>query len=563
MSQRYQASFIAWRFYLVLGFIFLAAFGLAFRVFDLTILDHAFLKKEGDQRALRLVSSPAIRGMIVDRQGYPLAVSTTVYSIWVNPTEFNADSAMLRALSNELTIKPSELLKLVKNSSKKSRVFVYLKRGLSPEIASRIKALQIPGVYSQEEYHRYYPEGEVAAHVIGFTNIDDHGQEGLELAYNDWLQGEGGKSWVIKDRLGRTISDIENIQAKKAGQDLMLTIDRRIQYLAYRALAQSMAENAASSGSAIVLDVKTGQILAMVNQPSFNPNHRPTKMSDVYRNRAVTDTFEPGSTIKSFSIAAALASHKFTPSTVINTNPGWFHLGKNIVKDHKNNGEITVSRILELSSNVGVSKIMLALPPDTLWNMLNKMGFGEATQIGFPGEQSGSLIKKNPWSDFGLATLSFGYGLSVTTLQLAQAYLAIANDGVKIPVSLIMQDKIPTGERVLESSVAKEMLAMMETVVLSKETNAKKALVPGYHVGGKTGTALLAGEGGYQKHRYTSSFVGIAPLTSPRFVVAVVIHDPKGKKYYGADVAAPVFQQIMEGALRVYDVPPDQLPALS
>jgi cell division protein FtsI (penicillin-binding protein 3) len=559
VSQKHQASYLAWRFYFILIFIACTALILAFRVFDLAILDQPFLKKQGDQRALRLVSTPAFRGMIVDRNGYPLAVSTSVYSIWANPKEFNATNDELRSLANQLGMKPKEVSSLIKMSAKKSREFVYLKRGMSPEIANKIKALEIDGVYSQEEYRRYYPEGEVAAHVIGFTNVDDHGQEGIELAYNEWLEGAQGKKWVVKDRLGRTISDIQAVQDKKSGQDLMLTIDRRIQYLAYRELAAGVLENKAASGTVIVLDVKTGQILAMVNQPSFNPNNRPAKMNDVYRNRAVTDTFEPGSTIKTFSIATALTSGKFAPTTMINTNPGWLHVGHNIVKDHKNNGEISVSQVLELSSNVGVTRMILTLPQNALWNTLNKVGFGEATYIGFPGEQAGSLTKQNPWSDFALATLSFGYGMSVTPLQLAQAYLVIANNGIKIPVSLIMQNKPITGERVISESVAKKMLAMLETVVLSKVTTAKNAAVPGYHVGGKTGTALLAGDGGYQKHRYTSSFVGIAPLSNPRFVVAVIIHDPQGKKYYGADVAAPIFQKVMEGTLRIYDVPPDQL----
>lgn len=555
MNQKQQPTYIAWRFYLILIGIGIIVCGLGWRVFDLAIINQHFLRQQGDERVRRLVSSPAFRGMIMDRNGYPLAVSTAVYSAWINPQEVSVNALTDPTLSKLLEIKTKELVADAKRYQKKKREFVYLKRGLSPEIAKRIKALAIPGLYLQQEYKRYYPEGEVASHVIGFTNVDDHGQEGLELLYNDWLQGEDGKKWVIKDRLGRVISDMQVVQEEKPGRDITLSIDRRLQYLAYRELMAGVLQNKASSGSAIILDVKTGEVLAMVNQPSFNPNNRPTKISDIFRNRAVTDIFEPGSTIKAFSIASALDSKHFQPDTIINTSPGWIRVGHNVVKDEHNNGELSVTQIMQISSNVGVTKMILSLPPDQLWSLLHRVGFGEITGIGFPGEQNGSLIKHHPWGAFTLATLGFGYGISVTALQLARAYLVLANDGKKIPVSLLRLTDAPSGEKVMDATVAKQMLSLMEAVV--DEGTGHPAKVPGYRVAGKTGTAKMVGENGYQKHHYTSSFVGIAPASHPQFVVAIVIHDPQGKQYYGGDVAGPVFKNIMEGTLRIMDVPPD------
>lgn len=554
-----EPLYIAWRFYLVLGMITFAVFGLVWRVVDLSIFNQHFLRHQGDERVLRLVSTPSFRGMITDRNGFPLAVSTTVFSAWINPQEFSADKSALSSLAKLTGLKSKDIKQLADVNAKKKREFVYLKRSLSPEVANAIKSLDIAGVYLQQDYHRYYPEGEVMSHVIGFTNIDDKGQEGIELAYNDWLQGEQGKKWVVKDRIGRVISDVQTIQDEKAGSDIALSIDRRIQYLAYRELLAGVQENKATSGSVVVLDAKTGEILAMVNVPSFNPNNRAGVKTEVMRNRAVTDLFEPGSTIKTFSIASALSSGKFKPNTVIDTYPGWMRVGHNLVRDEHSKGPMTVTEILQISSNVGVTKMILTLPPDQLWEMLHQVGFGEPTGISFPGEQNGVLIKHNPWGQFTLATLAFGYGMSTTTLQLARAYLALANDGIKKPVSLLRLDKAPVGERVMSEKVAREMLAMMESVT-SKGGTAEAASVPGYRVAGKTGTAKKVGAGGYQKHSYTSSFVGIAPMTNPRLVVAVVIHDPQGKFYYGGFVSGPVFEKIMEGTLRMLNIAPDALP---
>lgn len=555
---KFQPVFIAWRFYLILTVILLAVTGLIWRVFDLSVLDQHFLRQQGDERVLRLVSTPAFRGMIVDRYGFPLAISTRVYSVWINPKEFSPSKKDLPRVAGLLDLNPKEITDILKRGQKAKREFVYLKRSMPPEIANRIKALNLPGIYAQEAYRRYYPEGEVAAHVVGFTNVDDHGQEGLELGYNEWLQGEQGQKWVVKDRLGRIISDVQKIQEQRPGHDLVLSVDRRIQYLAYRELMTGVVKNKAVSASAVVLDVKTGEVLAMVNQPSFNPNNRPERMNENYRNRAVTDTFEPGSTIKAFSVASALDSGHFKPDTLIDTSPGWMRVGRNRVMDHENNGPLTVTQILQKSSNVGVTRMVLGLPPNQLWNVLHRVGFGESTGINFPGEQSGALVKHEPWGSFTLATLAFGYGISVTALQLARAYDVLANEGIKLPISLLKVDVPPKGERVMDEKRAREMLTLLESVV-QKGGTAEAASVPGYRVAGKTGTARQAGEHGYQAHRYTSSFVGIAPLTNPRVVVAVVIHDPQGRQYYGGEVSGPVFSKIMEGTLRILDVPPDNL----
>ena len=556
MNQKTKASFIAWRFYLVLSLIFLAVLGLGWRIFDLTILNQHFLRHQGDERFLRLVNTPGFRGMIVDRNGFPLAVSTTVYSVWANPQEFDAASEHLSSLATLLGMKSKEILTLIKRNQKLKREFVYLKRALSPEVTNQIKLLQMPGVYMQQEYRRYYPEGETTAHVIGFTNIDDKGQEGLELNYNDWLAGEPGKKWVIRDRIGRIIADVKEVQEQKPGHDLVLSIDRRIQYLAYRELLAGIKANDAASGSVVVLDARTGEVLAMVNQPSFNPNNHQTSSSADFRNRAVTDTFEPGSTIKAFTVASGLELGKYQPDSVIDTSPGWMRVGRNVVKDEKDNGLLSLSQLLQISSNMGAARIVLSLPPNELWNVLHRVGFGEATGAGFPGEQDGQLVKHDPWGSFTLATLSFGYGMSTTALQLARAYDVLANEGVKLPVSFLRLDKPPQGERVLDAKVSKEMLLLLEAVL--QKGPGHEASVPGYRVAGKTGTSKIVGAGGYEKHRYTSSFVGIAPLTNPRLVIVVVIHDPRGKQYYGGYVSGPVFSKIMEGALRLLDVAPDE-----
>lgn len=555
-------AFIPWRFYLLLTIILMVIAGLALRVVDLTVIKRGFLQHQGNVRAIRAVNTPAFRGMITDRNGYPLAVSTEVYSIWMNPQDFVSSPQYIKMLSQLLAIPTEHFQDILNQNKKKPHEFVYLKRAINPILATQVKNLQIPGIHLQEEYKRYYPEGEVAAHVVGFTNVDDKGQEGLELTYNDWLSGVSGKKLVVKDRMGRSIANLQTVQLEKPGKDLVLAMDKRIQYLAYRELMQGVQKNIAASGTVIVVDVKTGEVLAMVNQPSFNPNNRPAHQEEVYRNRAVTDTFEPGSTIKAFSIASGLDSGRFTPNTMIETSPGWMRVDRRIVRDEHNNGVLSLAQVLQLSSNVGVTKMILSLKPDQLWNILHKMGFGEITGLGFPGEQSGSLVKRPKWAPFTLATLSFGYGISVTPVQLAEAYSIFANEGMKIPLSLLKLDKPPVGERVMNPKIAKQMLELLEGVTTAKRGTGEFARVPGYRVAGKTGTAVMAGLHGYQKHHYTTTFIGIAPVSKPRLLVAVIIHDPKGKQYYATFVAAPVFEKIMEGALRILNVAPDDVGSL-
>jgi len=563
VKQQPHASYIAWRFYLLIGLIFVIVLGLILRMLDLSVLKRHFLQSQGNARVLRTVMTPAFRGMITDRNGYPLAISTSVFSIWINPEEFAPTLEQIKTLGQILTIKPMDIRLLLKRYVNSHHQFVYLKRDMPPTIADQIKSLAIPGLYLQQSFKRYYPEAEVAAHVVGFTNVDDRGQEGLELAYNDWLTGKSGKTLVVKDRIGRTISNVQNVSAQQPGHDLILSINRRIQYIAYRELMTGIKENVAESGSVIVVDVKTGEVLAMVNQPSFNPNKRMAGTSDAFRNRAVTDTFEPGSTIKAFSVASAFDSGKYKPTTLIDTYPGWMRVGHDVVRDEHNNGLLTITQILQLSSNVGVTKMILPLPPNQLWTMLRNVGFGEVTGIGLPGERSGELPRRERWSPFAIATLSFGYGMSVTALQLTQAYMIFANHGVKIPLSILRIERLPVGEQVIKAKVADQMLAVLESVVdqnsgKEAQSTGKAAQIPGYRVAGKTGTAKIVGVNGYEKHRYVSSFVGIAPVSHPRFIVAVVIRDPRGKNYYAAQVTAPIFKRIMEGTLHALNVPPDE-----
>ncbi|MEO8400475.1 MAG: penicillin-binding transpeptidase domain-containing protein [Gammaproteobacteria bacterium] len=563
MKYKLQIAFIPWRFYLLSILILLVVAGLIIRMIDLAVIERHFLRNQGDARALRLVSEPSFRGMITDRNGYPLAVSTSVYSVWFNPKELlePLPPKTLKDLASVLTMNPKNIQSLLSQPKNKNREFLYLKREVSPAIANQVKLLKIPGVFLQQDYKRFYPDGEIAAHVIGFTNIDDRGQEGLELAYNGWLTGRPGKKYVIKDRLGRIITNVQTMQTQQSGNDLVLSINRRIQYLAYRELMAGIEKNQAVSGSVIVLDVNTGEVLAMVNQPSYNPNKIIPQQKDSIRNRAVTDTFEPGSTIKAFSITTALESGKFKPNNIIDTSPGWINVDRHVVQDEHNNGPITLTQILQLSSNVGVTKVMLTLPSTQLWNLLHRFGFGEVTGVGFPGEQAGRLIKRPTWKPFALATLSFGYGIAVTPLQLAHAYATLANGGVKIPLTLLRQEKPPVGERVIDPKIARLMLGMLQSVV-EKGGTAEDARVPGYVVAGKTGTANLVGVHGYEKHRFNSSFVGIAPATRPRLVVAVIIHDPRGKQHLGGFVSGPVFEKIMEGSLRILNIAPDDPASL-
>jgi cell division protein FtsI (penicillin-binding protein 3) len=546
------------RVILIAGMV-LALVTLVWRAVSLQVLDKDFLQVQGEARHLRVEELPAHRGMILDRQGDPLAVSTQVESVWVNPQELVGVQAGITALARLLSLDRNYVQQLVAGHA--GREFVYLQRHISPALAEQVRTMDIPGVYLQKEYKRYYPAGEVAAQVIGFTNIDDVGQEGLELAYGDWLRGEPGAKRVIKDGQRHTIEDVESIRRPRPGKDLVLSIDRRIQYLAYRELLAAMKEHGARAASAVVLDVRTGQILAMVNQPSYNPNNRQKLQRQTMRNRAVTDVFEPGSTMKPFIVACALEDGRYTPVTAVETTPGWFRVGRNTIRDVHNYGLLDVTGVIRKSSNVGITKIALSLPAERIWSTLSGVGFGTPTESGFPGEASGLLVNYRNWKEIETATLAFGYGMSATPLQLAHAYATLAGGGIRRPVSFLHQAAAPEGQRVISPHVAQQVIDMLEQATGPRGT-APAAQVAGYRVAGKTGTVHKSVAGGYAHDKYLSVFAGLAPASDPRLVMVVMVDEPAKGDYYGGLVAAPVFSRVMSGALRLMAVPPDKLPLL-
>lgn len=531
---------------------------LVWRALDLQVLHRDFLRGQAEARHLRVVSIPAIRGTITDRNGEPLAMSTPIDSVWANPQELINAREYLPRLAKVLELDRRALERLVEERA--DREFVYLKRHVSPEQAAQVMALQAPGVALQREYKRFYPAGEVAAHVVGFTNVDDIGQEGLELAFNDWLQGKPGTKRVLKDGKGRIIQDVESIREPRPGQNLVLSIDRRVQYLAYRELKSAVLENRARGGSAVILDVRTGEVLAMVSQPSYNPNNRKDLNGNQYRNRAVTDVFEPGSVVKPFVVAIGLESGRYRPDTPIETSPGQYRLGRFTIKDIRNYGLIDVATVISKSSNVGATKIALSLPAERLWDIYRRVGFGADTGSGFPGEASGLLRHYRQWREIDHATLSFGYGLSVTPLQLARAYAVLAGDGIRRPVSFLRLEAPPAGEPVVAPAIVTQLRPMLEAAVATGGT-AAQAQVAGYRVAGKTGTVRKSSVGGYAEDKYRSVFVGMVPASRPRLVMAIMIDEPRGEEYYGGLVAAPVFSKVMSGALRLLNIPPDDLPA--
>ncbi|AWN73733.1 penicillin-binding transpeptidase domain-containing protein [Legionella anisa] len=546
------------RLIVVSTFFSLLLFILIWRMVDLTVLHRQFLQGQGNARSLRVVDIPAHRGMIMDRNGTPLAISTPVESVWVNPKEFAPDKEQFMSFAEYLNLTPQQLSRKIVDAENKELEFLYLQRQLPPPLAKKIKALKIPGVNFQKEFKRYYPDSDSISQLVGFTNVDDQGLEGIELAYQDWLKGVVGKKRVIKDRLGRVIEELGVIKQPRPGRDMTLSIDRRLQYLAYSELTKTVEEFAAKSGSVVVIDTENGEILAMANVPSYNPNSRGRYDKDSYRNRAVTDMFEPGSVIKTFSIASALETGLFTPSTIIDTNPSWMNVQGRIVRDIHNYGVLDVTGVLQHSSNVGVTKMVLASPPEQLIGLLQRCGFGQRTESTCPGESEGSIVNIKDAKPFVLATVSFGYGLSVTALQLAKANMVFANLGKLIPVTLLHNDPPTPGVQVMKPETAQQVLSMMEAV-LGKDGTGKAARVPGYRVAGKTGTARIAGKDGYKDRKYTASFIGIAPVSKPKFVVVVIIHEPSRKGYYAAAVAAPLFAKVMSGALRLFNIPTDEL----
>ena len=548
------------RRWFILGFFMCGMLALSSRAIYLQLWNNDFLKEHGDARSIRVVEIPSHRGVITDRNGDQLAMSTPVDSIWAKPRKVFEDVEKLPALAKALGVSVKDLHQTLRDRI--NRDFIYLQRHATPDVVEAIQQLEVSGVSTQREYKRYYPAAEVSSHIIGFTNIDDQGQEGLELAYDNWLSGEPGLKRVLKDRLNRVIENIESIKPPQPGKDLVLSIDRRVQYLAYRELAAAVKYHRARGGSLVMLDVKTGEVMAMVGQPSYNPNNRSGLKSVYYRNRAVTDVFEPGSTMKPFTIAAGLEFGNFQPLTRVDTAPGYIKVGDHTIRDMHNYGDINVTKVITKSSNVGASKIALSLEPEDFWDALARFGFGQPTGSGFPGESSGTLNPYNTWSDVEMATLSFGYGLSVTPLQLAHAYSVIANGGVMLPVSFLKVTPPVSGKRVLSETVTRQVRKMLETVV-SSEGTGKRAAIRGYRVIGKTGTVHKSIRGGYSDDRYLSLFAGIAPASDPRFAMVVLIDEPRGDHYYGGVVAAPVFSRVMEGTFRILNIAPDDLPAIT
>jgi cell division protein FtsI (penicillin-binding protein 3) len=544
-----------WRFLLVL--ILIAMTVLIGRAVYLQVLDRQFLKRQGDLRHVGILPVPAHRGRIIDRNGELLAVSMPVKSIWVNPKEFRkvqVPEDRLKAMADLLGLSVGDIEARI--GSDENRGFVYLKRRISPELADQVIGLGLPGVYGEREYRRYYPTGEVTAHLLGFTDIEDKGQEGMELAFDDSLKGVEGAKRIIRDGQRRVIEGLEDIRLPVPGQDLTLSIDERLQYLAYRELKKAVMQHRARSGSLVLLDTQTGEVLAMVNQPSFNPNSRAKMRGNASRNRAITDLYEPGSTMKPFAVACSLELGLTRPETVIDTNPGQMQVGHNTVKDVHNYGVLDVGRILQKSSNVGVTKIALAVPAKKFWAFYNNLGFGQPLETHFPGEATGRLPDYQGWNAFEQATLSFGYGVSTSTLQLGRAYLSLANNGVIPMVGLLKRSEPPETHRIMSSRTAITVRTMLERVV-TREGTAIRASVPGFRVAGKTGTVKKAGPHGYSSGLYMGLFAGIAPSSRPRLAMVVVIDEPTGGEYYGGVVAAPVFSSVMEGALRLLNIAPD------
>lgn len=542
-----------WRQRLVLFLLLTGFVVLLGRALYLQGIDNEFLGDKGRARYERMIEIAATRGRITDRHGDPLAVATPVRSIWAIPEDARLSPAQSRELARLLGIEVRELNRKLAAE----RDFVYLKRQLPPVLADQITALRLPGIHQQAEYRRYYPAGEVTAHVLGFTGVDDVGQEGIELAFETQLAGKPGSRRVIKDRRGNVVEDVGSVHPPIEGRDITLALDAKIQYLAYTHLRQAIIENHAKAGSVVVLDARSGEVLALVNLPSFNPNNRVGLSGAQLRNRALTDSFEPGSTLKPLTIALALEEGKVRFDSPIQTAPGKLNIGPATISDAHVHGLLTVAQVIQKSSNVGAAKIALSLQPQSMWKMFTDVGFGAPLKLGFPGEVGGRLRPAKAWRPIEQATMSYGHGISVTLIQLARAYLAFARDGDLLPLSLTRVDTpVAPGKQVFSAQTAREVRAMLEMVVGPGGT-APKAHVPGYRVAGKTGTAHKAEDGGYAKNKYVASFVGFAPVSDPRLVIAVMVDEPSNGKYYGGDVAAPVFAKVMGGALRALGVPSD------
>ncbi len=549
-----------YRLIIVLGFLLLFVAAIASRIVYLHIFHHEFLAKQGDARAMRHIPIPAHRGVITDRNGEPLAVSTPVLTLWANPKELIADKARWSELAVALDLKPADLIKRIENNA--AREFMYLVRGLTPERGQQVLDRKISGVYGKEEFRRFYPAGEVAAHLVGFTDIDEHGREGIELAFDEWLTGVPGKRQVIKDRRGDLIRDVQVKENAKPGKSLALSIDLRLQYLAHRELRNALLEFEAKAGSLVMVDVRTGEILAMVNHPTYNPNNRRHLKPQAMRNRAMVDVFEPGSTVKPFSIAAALGTGRWTPQSTVDSGDGWMKIGRYTIRDVSRGGVLDLAGVLKKSSNVAISKIALDIGAQPVYSAMQSVGFGVDTGLSFPGERVGQLPMHRKWGEAETATLAYGYGLSVTAVQLAHAYAVLANEGRNMPLSLLHKNQAASeGIQAIDPKISRDVMHMLQAVVEEDDGGGARARVPGYHVGGKSGTAKkLATGGGYTNNSYRSLFAGAGPIDNPRVAAVVVIDEPSKGGYYGGLVAAPVFGRVMAGALRMLNVRPDNLP---
>ena len=548
------------RFMLILGFLLFFACAIAARIVYLHVFHHEFLAMQGDARAMRHIPIPAHRGVITDRNGEPLAVSTPVMTLWANPKELMKDKARWAELAGALELKPAELAQKIEANA--GREFMYLARRLTPEHGQKVLDRKIAGVYSREEFQRFYPAGEVAAQLVGFTNIDDRGQEGIELAFDQWLTGVPGKRQVIKDRRGDLIRDLQVKENAKPGKELALSIDLRLQYLAHRELRNTILEFEAKAGSLVMIDVRTGEILAMVNHPTYNPNNRRSLDPQATRNRALIDVFEPGSTVKPFSIAAAIGTGRWQPESKVDTGNGQMRIGRYTIRDVSRGGNLNLTEVLMKSSNVAISKIALDIGAQPVYDVMQGVGFGADTGLGFPGERVGQLPMHRKWGQAETATLAYGYGVSVTAVQLAHAYAVLGNQGRNMPLSLLRRDReVEQGAQVIDPKISRDVMKMLQAVVEENGGGGARAKVVGYHVGGKSGTAKkLAAGGGYTKSSYRSLFSGVGPVDNPRVATVVVIDEPSKGGYYGGLVAAPVFGRVMAGALRILNVRPDNLP---
>ncbi|MGE8305910.1 MULTISPECIES: penicillin-binding protein 2 [Pseudomonas] len=556
-----EGALYPWRFRVVIGLLALMVGAICWRIIDLQVVDRDFLKGQGDARSLRHIPIPAHRGLITDRNGEPLAVSTPVTTLWANPKEMQAAKDRWPQLAAALGQNAQQLTERLTQQANKE--FIYLVRGLTPEQGQQVLDLKVPGVYGLEEFRRFYPAGDVTAHMVGFTDLDDHGREGVELAYDEWLAGVPGKRQVIKDRRGRLIKDIQVTKNAKAGKTLALSIDLRLQYLATRELRNAIAEQEAKAGSLVIMDVKTGEVLAMVNQPTYNPNNRRSMFPAAMRNRAIIDVFEPGSTVKPISMSAALQSGRWKTTDKVEVYPGSLQIGRYTIKDvSRSEGPILdLTGILINSSNVGMSKIAFDIGGEAIYRVMSQVGLGQYTGLGFPGERVGNLPNHREWRKAETATLSYGYGVSVTALQLVHAYAALANDGKMVPLSILKVDKAPEAVQAIPKETAETVQGMLQQVIEAPR-GVFRAQVPFYHVGGKSGTARKAtvGSKGYTENAYRSLFAGFGPMSDPRYAIVVVIDEPSKGGYFGGLVSAPVFSKVMSGTLRLMNVPPDNLP---